>query len=342
MKRLFLIAVLALIAVPAAATDFAGHHLLIPIAGRTSGALGTHWKTDLFVTNAARRGNPVAVEVYFIADGFLTHPVTATLRPRESMVLRDVIRGAFGKDEASGIILVVTREPQARLTARARIYNAGAAAGQYGQTVPAMPLTKLSREAFLPGLSGVNGNRSNVGIANPSDKKATAFVSIFHKDGEFGGGFSVDVEPYSVLRLNDVFSHFQTGPLEDATIQVTSSHGVYPYASIVRSDSGDADFVTGTGTEIDDADVIGAPPCATSAPLVLAALPAEGWSVIYKNDVNPFVTTPELEARHDFKADSVYHFGTFYSRTLTPAKVAALRCEPSVRVIEQNAMVPVF
>ena len=38
MKRILFIVLLAVIAVPAAATDFAGHHLLIPIAGRTSGA----------------------------------------------------------------------------------------------------------------------------------------------------------------------------------------------------------------------------------------------------------------------------------------------------------------
>lgn len=336
MKRILFFFALTLAALPACATDIASHHLLVPIAGRTAGAHGSQWKTDLVLTNAALQGEPQTVEIFLIVDGVLAQPVVALLQPRQTVILEDVIYRAFAKEQATGMILIAVREPRARLTARARIYNGG-----HGQTVPAMPLAKLSKEAFIPGLSGLNGNRSNAGIANPEAEPAAVFISIFNAEGEARGGFATEVAPFSVLQLNDVFSYFQTGPLEGATVQVRSSHGVYAFASIVRADSGDADFVIGTGTELDDAHVVIQPQCAGPATLSLAALPAKGWSVLFERGVDPYALTPELESRLGFKADRVYNFGAFFTEDLTAEKVAALRCEDSVRVVEQNGYVPV-
>lgn len=341
MKRLLLLAALAL-TLPAAATDFASHHLLIPIAGRTPGSFGSQWATDLVVTNAARSGEPVSVQIFFIDGGYINQPAVANLWPRQSANLADVIRATFGKERATGLILVTASAPNAKLTARARIYNTGSPNGQFGQTVQAMPLTKLSTEAFLPGLSGVDGNRTNVGIANPADVKAGVTIAIFDRDGEFRGSFATEVGAYGVLQLNDVFSYFQTGPLDGATIQVRSTHGVYAYASIVRNDSGDADFVAGTGTEIDDDEAVIAPQCASPSQLILAALPAGGYSVLYKPGTNPYVVTPVLESRHGFTVKQIYPAGFFFTEQLTPAQVAALRCESSIHAVEQNGYVPVF
>ena len=341
MKRLLSLAVLALLATGAFASDFASHHLLVPIAGRTAGAFGTQWKTDLVVANAARNGEPLTAEVYLIVEGRLTPPVALTLRPLQSFVMTDVIRGVFGRDNAFGIILIAVREPDAKLTARARVYNT-TASGQYGQTVQALPLTKLSKEAVLPGLSGIQGNRTNVGISNPDAAEALVTISLYDSAGEFRGSFTTAVAPYSLLRLNDVFSHFQAGPLDGAMIRVQSSKGVYAFASIVRNDTGDADFVTATATELDESQAVVPPQCESPSTLSLAALPSVGWTVLYKPGIDPFTSTPELEARHGFDAEHIYLFGGFYTRALTPAKIAALRCEGDVRVVEQNALVPIF
>lgn len=345
MKRLLSLSLLILllaIALPAQATDFAGSQLVIPIAGRTAGAHGSQWQTDLVVTNAARNGEPESVEIYFLVDGQLSHPVLTRLGPRQSMVVNDAVAALWGKQQASGIILISTRTAGAKITARARIYNIGSAAGQYGQTVQAMPFTQLSRDAYLPGLSGTEGNRTNVGIANPSDKEVLLTISLFDREGELRGSFTPAVAPYSVLQLNDVFSHFQAGPLHGATVEVKSSGGVYAYASIVRSDSGDADFVTGTGTVIDDTHRIVTPQCQSPAALSLAALPGMGWTVLFKSNVDPFITTDALETKYGFTAKSVWQFGGFFSEGFSPEVVAALRCERSVRIVEQNGYVPIF
>lgn len=342
MKRTILIAILALFAAKATATEFASHHLLIPVAGRTAGAFGSQWKTDLVVTNAARTGEPVSVQMFFIENGTLSHPVTANLWPRQSANMADAVRAAFGKEQATGLLLITTNDPDAKLTARARIYNTGSGHGEYGQTVQAMPLTKLSKDAVLTGLSGVNGNRTNVGIANPETAPVPVTISIHDAAGEFRGSFTTEVGALRVLTLNDVFSYFQSGPLHDATVVVRSQRGVYAYASVVRNDSGDADFIAGAASELDESKYVIAPQCADPAALSLAALPVPGHSVIFKPGIDPFSMTAVLEARHEFKAKNVYNFGVFFAETLTAEQIAALRCEPSIHVVEENGLVPVF
>lgn len=83
-------------------------------------------------------------------------------------------------------------------------------------------------------------------------------------------------------------------------------------------------------------DAIVTPQCANPAHLGLAEDPAAGWIVIFGDETDPHAKTASLETRHTFKADAIYAFGGFYVEHLSQAKLAALRCEPTVKVIEQN------
>jgi hypothetical protein len=343
MKRFLFLLVLVLFALPAIATDFAGNQILVPIAGRTSGALGSQWNTDLFVTNTARQGEGTSVSIVFVNQSGQETVVQVQLAAGETRSFPDAIRSTFLQDSATGMIRIVASSGDDRITARARIYNTGAGRGEFGQTVQAEPLAKLSRRAYLPGLTAAGGNRTNVGIANPAETTATVFLMLHEADGASLSGFSVQIPPRSVRLFNEVFSHFQFPPssLDNAAVAVNASHGVYAYASIVRAGSGDADFVAGTGVEIDDRDALVAPPCTNPSRLGLAPLPAEGWIVLFDDAADPFGKTASLEAEHGFTAQSVYVFGGFFVRELSQTKIAALRCEETVRMIEQNGRVPI-
>lgn len=252
MKTLILLTLIASVAAPAAATDFAAPNVVIPIVGRTAGAFGSQWQTDLVVMNAARTGNPQPVVITFIRNDGVEQQLEETLAPRESLVLKDVVKDTFGLDSATGIVRVAASDAGAKIAARARIYNTGSVAGQYGQIVHGMPATKLSREAYLPGLSAAEGNRVNVGVANPADATVAVFVSLYDESGEFHGAFGITVAPRSVRQINNIFQEFDDAPLDRGTIQITSTHGVYAYASIVRNDTGDADFITATAAKLDE------------------------------------------------------------------------------------------
>ena len=86
----------------------------------------------------------------------------------------------------------------------------------------------------------------------------------------------------------------------------------------------------------DESDAIVVPQCASPAHLGLAAEPAAGWIVIFDDESDPHAKTATLEARHHFKAEAIYAFGGFYVEKLSQAALAALRCESTVKVIEQN------
>jgi hypothetical protein len=342
MKRIALLLFALSLALPAAATDFASNHLLIPIAGRAPGAFGSEWRTDLVVTNAKRNGVAVPVILMFTRDDGSVAVLHTSLGPRASLVLKDAIREFIGDHSAQGMITVFTEDLNAKLAARARIYNAGAANGEYGQTVQGMPVTRLSRDAYLSGLSGVNGNRTNVGISNPSPRTSTAFVSIFDAEGNFAGGVSHTIAPRSVLRLNDIFAHFDDlEPFDGATVQITSSEGVYAWASVIRNDTGDGDFVTGTGVEINDDEVPVLPQCESPAKLILSPRPAEGWIVIFHPGTNAVTTTSVLAAKYGFTPRNIFEhsFPGFSADGFSQGAIAALRCEAAVKTVEQNTQV---
>lgn len=176
------------------------------------------------------------------------------MRPREDRVhpaqsLRAALApcdGAAGLRDphGGGIVRVTWDEPNARITARARIYNIGGA-GEFGQGVPGVRPESLVSDVFLPGLSGVNGNRTNVGVSNPSSQPVLFWISLYDTSGAPRGAFATYVGPRSFRQFNDIFSHFQSAPLDAAMVRVTGTDGViYAYASIVRNDTGDATFVT--------------------------------------------------------------------------------------------------
>lgn len=327
-----------LLSTAAGAAEVASRAVIVPSVGRVAGAFGSQWRTDLVVTNLARvQSAPLSVSVvFFPADGSAPRTLQLSMNTRQTTVLRDVVRQSFGLESATGIVRVASGSPTALLSARARIYNIGSSAGEFGQTVPGIAEGGLSSDAYLSGLSGIGGSRTNVGIANPFSTAVQTTVSLYDVDGEFRGSFTPAVGAYATLQLNDVFSHFQAGPLDGATLRITSSRPVYAYASVVRNDSGDADFVQGVAIAPPAGSEVVAPPCAAPAPLHFAVTPAEGWIVMYQAGVNATTTTATLQAKYGFTATRVYEaVGGFFAE-LTPAQIAALRCEPAVAAVEQN------
>ncbi len=339
MKHVFLFSLF--LAVPLFATDVAGPSVVIPMAGRVPGAFGSQWQTDLVITNVSRHGPNVPVTMVFSRTDGIERVATTELAPRTSFISHDVVRELFGDANGMGMLRVVSSLPDAKLAARARVYNVGSGIGEFGQIIPALPLTKLSREAYLAGLSGAHGNRTNVGIANPGPKDAGVSISLFEGDGNFRGSFSFTVEAGTVRQFNDIFYEFNAAGLDGATVQIMSTDGVYPYASIARNDSGDADFVTPASVVVDAEEAIVQPQCTNAAPLQLAPLPAAGWIVMFRNGTNATEMTSTLAARYAFTPAHVYDATGGFAAELSHAVIAALRCEASVASVQQNARVPV-
>lgn len=241
MKRFAVLSLLLLVT----SSAFAGE-VLIPVAYRGGGVNGTQWRTDITISNVSTEPQqilPVPVTITFHRDNGEALEVSMPLARMEVVSVRDAVYQWWSVESGGGIVRVTWAEPAARIAAHARIYTT-AEHGEYGQSVPGVETSKLVSEHFLPGVSGVDGNRTNVGISNPFDTTTLVWIELFDTAGNSRGAFATGVGPRSFIQLNDIFSYFQAGPLNAAMIRVSGVNAaVYAYASVVRNDSGDATFI---------------------------------------------------------------------------------------------------
>ncbi len=227
-----------------ASSAFAGE-IFIPATFRGNGANGSVWRTGISVTNITTSpAFPVQTTITLHRENAAPLSVTMPLSQYEVISVDDALHGWFGLEEAAGIVRVTWDDPSARISANARIYNIAGDGGEFGQGVPGVRPDRLLSEVFLPGLTGINGNRTNVGVSNPHDQDALIWIELFDTSGLSRGAFATSVPPRSYRQFNDIFDHFQAGPLNAAMVRVRGvDHTIYAYASIVRNDTGDATYI---------------------------------------------------------------------------------------------------
>ena len=130
--------------------------------------------------------------------------------------------------------------------------------------------------------------------------------------------------------------------MANATIEITTERPAYVYASLVRADSGDPIFVQAVkvGTETGGGAI--EPDCSAPAPLYFAANPAQGWIVVLQDDTDAAVAAAILSQKYGFTIRTLYEhaFRGFTTEDVTHATIAQLRCEPTVKFIQQNENVP--
>lgn len=220
----------------------------IPAVYRGPGAEASVWRTEIAVANLTTQPTVEVVSVTITLhrpDG-TSASVSMPLAPQETVALPDALASWFDVNEGGGLVRITWTNEAARITARARIYNV-TEGGEYGQGLPGVTVDRLVTDSFLPGLTGLDGNRTNVGVSNPHGHSVNFWLSLYDTSGAFRGSFSAAVGPHSYRQFNDIFAWFQAGPLRSAMVRVQAFGGtVYPWASIVRNDSGDPTFVTPT------------------------------------------------------------------------------------------------
>jgi hypothetical protein len=243
MRRLVLFAFVLSLPLPATAINTLDTTVIIPIIGRFNGVPPSIWRTDVFINNPFTPA--VVVTLNFYISGGSTRTKTITVGAFSNVSLPDIVLNTFGQTAAAGQLELTCAAP---IEARARIYNQGLAAGEFGQSVPGIGLTFLRKQGLITGLSGINGNRVNIGIANPN---ATAITgNLFIDDKDHNVLYSSDpltLQPHETVQINDIFSRFGITPRADVQVQFHTFDTIfYLYASEVRNDTGDAIFLFGT------------------------------------------------------------------------------------------------
>lgn len=244
MQRVVLLAVCLLVPVSAGALNIGDTTVIIPIIGRFAGVPPSQWRTDVFIANHNTVAKTLTLNFYVSGGSLMTAAVPVA--EFSTVTLRDIVLNTFGLTAAAGQLEI--KSPNASgFEARARIYNAGSSVGDFGQNVPGLGRFALSRQAYVYGLSGINGNRVNFGLANPNNFLVEGTITVTNKDNVPLASVPVTLQPHETRQFNDIFTAFSITPQADVQINFgTFELQVYGYASEVRNDSGDAIFVFGT------------------------------------------------------------------------------------------------
>jgi hypothetical protein len=234
------------VAPDAAALNTGDTTIVVPIVGRFPGALGTLWRTDLFIGNRTSVAKTITM-TFYVAGG--TAVVRSVEMPAYAVTtLRDVVLTPFGLENASGQLILTTNDASG-FEARVRIYNAGSAVGEFGQSAPGIGLSRLRNQAYVYGVSGIGGNRVNSGVANPNDRTVDVAMVVIDASNAVLGSRSLTLGPRQTIQVNDVFASFGIAAREGIQIvysTIDPNDVIYGYASEVRNDSNDAIFIFGT------------------------------------------------------------------------------------------------
>ncbi len=337
---LILTVIVLALAPGALAAEAAGNAIFVPVVSRTPGALGSEWRTDLVVSNVSRLGIEVPYTITFHPnDGSPARMMYGQIPGRTSYTFADVVSTGFGQAVGAGTVTVTSSSANARLTARARIYNVASVNGEFGQHVPGVRVGDLSREHHIAAVTGVDGNRANLGIANPWNETNSFWISVFKEQGDllYSAGW-VTVAPRQVVQANDVFAWLGVAPIANATFEITTARPAYVYASIVRADSGDPIFVPAVNPGAELTSGVIPPQCGAPAPLHVANNPAEGWIVFLQDDTNAASAAAIFTEKYHFTVRTLYEhaFRGFASYDVSNTAIAGLRCEPTVKLVQQN------
>jgi len=230
----------------ASAINIADTTVIVPIVGRFPGVPPTQWRTDVFISNHFTPVATITATLYVIGGSPIVR--TITVNPFSVVSLPDITLNTFGLSGGAGQLEL---KSATSFEARARIYNNGGTAGEFGQNVPGLGLGTLRIEGILYGLSGINGNRLNIGIANPNATSITAQMRITDKNNNTLTIRSITLQPHETQQFNDIFATFSITPQADVQVEFSTGFDVfYAYASEVRNDTGDAIFMFGTSPNV--------------------------------------------------------------------------------------------
>ena len=217
---------------------------LIPAAGHTRGANGTHWITDLTIRNLTSSPHRVAAILTPAGtDGNESAMIARIfIEPAQTLTIRDVVRGIFGFEGACSIEL---RGPSRSITATSRTYN-DSSSGTFGQAIPSYRSPTLSAESptlFLPGMRENLDFRSNVGFTETSGRDITFSIDLLDASGVPIGTTRITFLPWEhrQISIRNLANNFDAGM---ARLRHEEGEGsLAAYASIIDNRTGDPIYI---------------------------------------------------------------------------------------------------
>lgn len=213
-----------------------GGSAVLPVVGRSPGANGTYWRSDLTVFN------PTTTQ---LSLGLRYRGTTKLLSvgAGDTTVLADVL-SMFGVGSGSGPVQVLWSSSTGPVVT-SRTYTSVAGGGTYGQSIE--PVAEFAASQFVPGLRNGGTYRTNVGFVNGGAVAETFTVRLLSPSGTEIARTTITLAA-GELSQNAVSALFPNISMPTGfAMHIDGAPGakLFGYASMVDNVSGDPVFFAG-------------------------------------------------------------------------------------------------
>lgn len=249
-RRILLTVAILLVSVAASARN-----LYIPVAGRTQGANGTSFRTDVRLFNPSSTYD-IHVTLHYLPQGMdgSNIPGRMVAVPRRQMIVLNDVVGSFFDWPAPtvGAIRIDSNEDRDyAIIATSRTYtDTPGSSGTYGQFIPALDESAARQKSIVLHVTHsadlATGFRTNAGVMNPSRNAVVVAPSVVMPDGTLvTEGAAITIPPMSMMQLPLANIVGAQRAVEHAFIHFDATGPVFTYASVVDNQTGDQFFVAG-------------------------------------------------------------------------------------------------
>ena len=210
---------------------------IIPVVGRSPGAHGTFWRSDVTIFNPG--------------SGWLSLTLrhggknkSLFLMANETSVISDIV-DAMGLESGTGT-LVVSWDSSTGPIITTRNYTPAPDGGTFGQSID--PVAAFTNESYVTGLRSDSSFRANVGFVNGGTSPISVQVALIGANGAQVAAASLSLNPDQLIQTSvaALFPGVNASGLGSFTLHARSSAaGLFAYGSVIDNASGDPVFFGG-------------------------------------------------------------------------------------------------
>jgi PKD repeat protein len=156
---------------------------LVSVAAQTGGANGTSWRTELSLFNAGAQGASISL-LFLPTGGGSVLSNSLFLSPKQSVTYANALRDVFGIKSGAGAVTIqaASAGTVANLRITSRTFTTGSS-GTYGQAVPEVGPSDLTRTLYITGIEQTSAYRTNVGLVNRAESPVSIAIGLFNAAG---------------------------------------------------------------------------------------------------------------------------------------------------------------
>ncbi|HSP15045.1 MAG TPA: hypothetical protein VLV78_09855 [Thermoanaerobaculia bacterium] len=202
--------------------------LVLPTVGRTKGAFGSDWSSDVIIQNPSDSAQRVVLK--FVPDGHSTSAtdakeLTLTLGAQEIRMITDIVGSSFGIQSGIGALFIT---PEEGVTVTSRTYSK-AGAGTFGFGMNAIDVLAAAASPRFPvSFSGAfpgTNFRTNVTITDTSGRGTEVTLSASGIDGIMGSDVSISTGANGHQQINFIGASLGLFPYETGALVLRPARG---------------------------------------------------------------------------------------------------------------------